>query len=144
MHELLRLIEHELIAKIFRDKPALATFTKGEQSFFALCLFFVVIGAAFMIYAAYLWLSGYYSAEMAATLTGALSLTCALAMAVVICGLAQYRRSQIKKIQGRLFDKIKVSLEKFEDAYADPVREYPKISVLFGSIIGFILEKRLS
>ncbi|TVQ81924.1 MAG: hypothetical protein EA357_11405 [Micavibrio sp.] len=143
MRESLRLIEQELITKLLSGQTPLNTFKKGEQIFLALCIFFVAVGAVFLIYATYLWSSGHYSAEMAAALTGAFSLICALVVAIAIYGIIAYRRIRIMRMQRSLFEKVKVSLAAFEDEYGAPIREYPKISVLLTSVAGFILEKRL-
>lgn len=143
MQGALRLIEHVLVDRLFTDRAPLTSFEKSGQVLCALSVFFALIGSGFLIYAAHLWLSGHYSPDTAAAMTGVLSFIFAAFVASIVYAAARYRQSRIKKIRKQVANTIKSTLSAMNDEWGDPIRENPKTAMLIGALAGFILEDQV-
>lgn len=140
MPSALQLIERVVIDKLLRDPTPLSGFDKMGQFLCALSALFLVTGLIFLVYGAHSWLSIHYSGEIAASITGIISLLLSVIIAGIFFAGLHYRQARIRKFQKNIADKIKSSLSTLEDELGDPIRENPKTALIIASFLGFLVE----
>ncbi len=138
----------QLIERVFMDKlvgaPSPFSGLQNLKKFLCvLSLSFLIFALILLIYGAHIWLSVRYSEDMAAILTGTISLALSMSIASIFLAVLYYQKTHFRKLHEEISDKIKSSLSTLENELGDPIRENPKTAVILASFLGFIAENQL-
>lgn len=139
-----QLIERIMIDKLFGALVPLSGVEKIGQFFCALSIFLMVAGLVFLIYGAHIWLSIHYSKDMAAIITGIISLALSVIIASILFVVIHYHKIRIKKLHKKIEDKIQSSLLNLENELSEPIRNNPKTALIIASFLGFLAEEQFS
>jgi hypothetical protein len=105
-------------------------------------VFFVVVGLGLLVLASYLWLSNTYQTDIAAALTGFISLVIAAFMAVIMLTILHYKQRSIRKMRDEIKHSLQDVIESVDEIIAEPVKENPKIAAVAAVILGFALGEK--
>jgi hypothetical protein len=138
----LRSIENFIIDSLLNTNNSKALITVNT-GLFIFCGILICIGLAFITYATYMSLLSQYSTPFAASITGVMCIAFALAAYCVFYALKKYQHKQIQKTRLKLIEKAKVFLASLDEELGEPIRNYPKISVVIAALTGFLLEEKI-
>lgn len=142
MNGVLNLAEQVLVDRVLSNDAPLNGKNKTGISFALISSLFLILGFAFIFYAAFVWLQNNYPAEEAAIMMGGFAIFLAACNGLVAYGLLKYKRKKIKQMKNELIATIEEALEFSNEELADPIKENPKSSVLIASVAGFLAGER--
>ena len=142
MPSALQLIVKVMIDELFGTPAPLSGFERAGQFIFSLSIAFLIVGLVLLIYGAYSWLSIQYSDDIAAGITGLISLALSVILVSVLFAVNRYHQIRMRKVRERITDKIKSSLSTLENELSDPIRENPKTALIVASLLGFLVEDK--
>ncbi len=137
------LIERIMIDKLLCAPPPLSGLEKIKQFLAALSITFLIIGLVFLVYGAHMWLLLHYNEDMAAIITGLISLALSIVITSMLLGVIYYHKMLVSKMHQKLAEKIKSSLSMLEIELGDPVKENPKMAIIIASLLGFLGEDKI-
>lgn len=140
MPSALQLIEKLVIDKLVSVPAPLSGVEKTRQFFYVLSAFFLATGLVFLVYGAHSWLSVRYPADVAAIVTGIISIALSVMIAGTLFAVIHYYKTRIKRLRQNITDKIKSSLSTLETELEEPIRDYPKTALVIASFLGFLAE----
>lgn len=97
------------------------------------------VGLSFLIFSAHLWLQKNYQADMAAAITGMLSMGIGGTLALVALFIVHVRQKVTRKLKHEIQDLLHDLIESVDEILTDPVRKSPKTSALLAVIAGFVI-----
>lgn len=142
MRDLATSLEQILIDRVLSNK---ASFTGRSKAGFGLLAFsglLLCLGLGFLLGAAYLWFDKNYTPEVAAAMTGILSMLLALLGAAGAYFFAYFRRRRIQTLKSEIAETVQTALEYADEELGEPVRENPKTAVMIASLAGFVAGER--
>lgn len=144
MAYLARLTE-SLMAEKFLTAAAVSNGSaKAAQTLVAVAGIFGITGLAFFVYAAHLWLADHYQPDLAAAVTGGLSILLAAICSLIAYGFLQQRRLSMKALRNEIETLAAEILETADEYIGDPIKEHPKTAAAAASIAGYMLGNRMN
>lgn len=100
--------------------------------------FLSLIGVLFLIFASHLWLQDHYRTDVAAALTGLISLFIASIIIAASLIILHLRKTALQKLRHDIHEVLTEIINGLNDFIEDPVRANPKISAVGAFIIGLM------
>jgi cytochrome c biogenesis protein CcdA len=137
-------IEKAIISQLFGVTAPLSGLDRILQILFGLSLVFLVVGSAFIIYGVNSWLSVQYNKDIAAIITGFISLVISGVFVTLLITFNCVHKNRISKYQIKSADLIKSFLSNLEKELADPISENPKTALMLATLFGFLIKDNFS
>lgn len=133
------LIDHVVLS----NKPPISGKNKVGFGLFALSGLSFALGLGFVGYGTHLYIAANYPPDVAAFMTGGLSMIFAVVIACAGYFFLRYRKYKISKIKADISETITNAIDIFGDDSVEAIKNNPKTSVLVASVAGFIAGEKL-
>jgi len=143
MAGLMALAERMVINSLLSDDFPSTKSNGIGQGIIALFSTFMLIGIGFMMYGAHIWFSKNFAPEIAAALTGVVSMLVAGLIAGITYAFVQYRIRKFRHMKRTVVQKLQAQLSSFDDEFGDIVRQNPKLAMMAATLGGFVLEDKI-
>lgn len=101
-----------------------------------------VIAAGFFILATYSWLEKQYQTDMAAAITGFVTLFMAFLASMLLLAIMHYKQRSVKKLRYEIKESLESVFESIDEIVGEPIKDNPKISAIIALIIGFVIGEK--
>ncbi|MBI1326175.1 MAG: hypothetical protein GC136_00860 [Alphaproteobacteria bacterium] len=143
MASLITLAEQFVISKLAQETAPVAPNMGASQIIIVLAGFLGAVGIGFFILASYLWLNANYSPQMAAALTGLVSVGIAGLLALGALAVMQYKVRMLKRMKNDINETIDIALKSLNHLLEEPTTQNPKTSALVASLAGFVTADKI-
>jgi hypothetical protein len=141
MDQFLKIAEKMFVDRMISKHSPVTHKSKVGLFAFALSGLLFLTGLGMLLYASYIWFNLTYTPILASMMLGAMLISTAIIICVLMCLITSYQRRKVIKMRTDITDDITAVIGMFENEIdvTQPLKDNPKTTIAIAALAGFIV-----